>query len=546
MARTVGGRERKTPQLPLSTVVALGERLNKLVHPRDQIRACCEAIGDICGGVSRILVFFLGRTEKRPDRVFQYERSSRALTEVEWPSLGRSDRLKVGEAAADALGLAAPGKEKGGAGRAGRRAPRLLLEGNEGTTGCVLLVGEPRRTIVMAEEEEKAVSLCADMLSSSLDRTRLFEKVLHAKKEWERTADAILDVVMIIRPDWRVRRGNRRLAELGDVPLEAMQGHKCHALLASEEEVCPVCPAARTFETSAEATAEVLRPRDEAVFQVWSYPILDGSGNLDSVAVYEKDITAYKRMQQQLVHAEKMAVVGQLASAVAHELNNPLSGVISFSQILLKEMDPASPHLEDLRTIEHAALRCKKIVEDLLAFARKPVVMRSSEPVDLREVVEQSLVLLGPHLRSKGTRVETRIPRGLPRLTIHPDPLYQILGNLVTNAHDAMEAGGTVRLTAGRQKQDGHGHIVLSVQDTGCGIPAGSLERVFEPFYTTKGPGEGTGLGLPICRKLMESMGGRIEVVSDEGSGTTFTLWFPLAAGAGRTGRGRKTKGRSK
>jgi two-component system NtrC family sensor kinase len=232
-------------------------------------------------------------------------------------------------------------------------------------------------------------------------------------------------------------------------------------------------------------------------------------------------------MQQQLVHAEKMGVLGELAAAVAHELNNPLSGVISFSQILLKEMDPGLPYVEDLKNIEHAALRCKKIVEDLLAFSRKPE-SGGHEPVRLGEVIEQALRLLAPKLEAKGTRIELNLPSSLPSLQIHPDPLHQVLVNLISNAHDAIDAGGVVKLSAQQAKEKGRTYILLSVQDSGTGIPKDSMKRVFEPFFTTKGPGQGTGLGLSICRRLMESFGGSIEVSSSTPEGTTFLLKFPL------------------
>jgi len=271
----------------------------------------------------------------------------------------------------------------------------------------------------------------------------------------------------------------------------------------------------------------VFREEREAIVQVWSYPILDSSGNLESVAVYEKDITEYKWMQQKLVHAEKMGVLGQLAAAVAHELNNPLSGVLSFSQILLKEMDPDLPYVEDVKNIEHAALRCKKIVEDLLAFARKPET-GTHEPVGLGEVIEQTLSLLRPKLEAKGTRVELELPSSLPKLPIHPDPLHQILVNLISNAQDALEEDGVLKLKARQAKEKGRRYILLSVQDTGPGIPKRNMNKIFEPFFTTKGPGEGTGLGLSICQRLMESFGGSIEVSSSTAKGTTFLLKFPL------------------
>ncbi len=552
-------RYRETPAKDyLSVVVALGKQLSTLAHPQEQIYAYCGALRTIWPWLEKVYFLFPREDEDRPKRVFLCERESQGLTILGWQALTAQERKLL-------EGVAAKGKRNPGvtktSGTTGKETSRrgkasletegkgrlsgvetaggsdgpvslnlqaaLPMSGGSGPEGWVVIAGREERGTPWGEEDLNAVSVCTDMLSASLDRARLFENVLHAKKEWERTADAIRDVVMIIDSDWLVRRGNRRLAELGSVPVEGLQGRKCHALLASKREVCPSCPAVATLETGREATAEVFRQEGEAIFQVWSYPILDPSGNLESVAVYEKDITEYKWMQQQLVHAEKMGVLGQLAAAVAHELNNPLSGVISFSQILLKEMDPGLPYVEDLKNIEHAALRCKKIVQDLLAFSRKPET-GSHEPAGLGEVIDQVLNLLRPKLEAKSTRVDLELPSSLPRVPIHPDPLHQILVNLISNSLDAVEANGILKLKARQAKERGRRYIFLSVQDTGPGIPQKNVEKIFEPFFTTKGPGEGTGLGLSICRKLMESLGGSIELSSSTAQGTTFVLKFPL------------------
>jgi two-component system NtrC family sensor kinase len=513
-------------------IVALGKQLSTHAHPQEQVYAYSSALRTVLPWLEKVYFLFPEEAEDRPKRVFLCERKSQGLTILGWQAL-TPDEQELLE------GVLAKGRRKkkrkagvqevagAGEGPLALKAAIPLSLGS-GPEGWVVFAGTKAAEGAWGREDMNAVSVCTDMLSASLDRARLFENVLLAKKEWERTADAIRDVVMIVDRDWVVRRGNRLLAELGGVPVEGLQGNRCHALLASREEICVACPAVVTLETGQEATAEVFREERDAIFQVWSYPILDPSGNLESVAVYEKDITEYKWMQQKLVHAEKMGVLGQLAAAVAHELNNPLSGVISFSQILLKEMDPGLPYVEDVKNIEHAALRCKKIVEDLLAFSRKPET-GVHEPVGLEGVVDQVLNLLRPKLEAKGARVEKVIPASLPRIPVHPDPLHQILVNLISNALDAIEEEGALKLKARQAKDKGGKYILLAIQDTGAGIPSRDMKKIFEPFFTTKGPGEGTGLGLSICRKLMESFGGSIEVSSSSDKGTTFSLKFPLA-----------------
>lgn len=555
------GNQKTNPD-HLSVVMTLSKQLSKLFSPAEQLLAYCKALEGLCPWAERIYVAPFREGDEHPSRIFFYERSSKEMKIRNAQDLTREEkrfiegvfRLKIkgkgdrGQRAReegyhlleDTLGAEEAGltksvqkapapseKEKGSASPLNLTASLPLETGSGLVEGWIHLAGSKKKEGLWKDEARNAVSVCTDMLSASLERTNLFEKVLRAKKEWERSVDAIRDAVMIIGPDRTVRRGNRHLAELAGVSVKALQGKKCHRLLASLEDACPSCPAGITAETGQEAEAEVFRPEHEAIFQVWSYPILDPSGRLDSLAVYEKDITEIKRMQEKLVLAEKMAVLGQMAAAVAHELNNPLSGVISLSKILLGEMDPGLSYVEDLKNIEQAALRCKKIVQDLLVFSRKPdhTVHGSA---NLQAVMEQVYAILSPKLEERGIRMDWELQEEIPELPYHPDPLQQILVNLISNARDAMDKGGEIRIRAQRREQRKKDYLVISVQDTGPGIKPRDREKIFDAFYTTKKPGEGTGLGLSICQRLMESFDGWIEVSSSEGKGTAFFLWFPF------------------
>lgn len=553
--------ERRSRPDYLSVIVALGKRLNSLLHPQEQLYAYCEALMGICRDLQKVYVGLFEGGEQRPGRIYFFDRRARGLMSLGWDALDDwekrvFERLRAGRKTRNGWGRRVleeppappadlPHSGVGGASRgskaakaesraagAGSQDLALLhtfpLRMTSGPECWVLLVGRPGAPWQRREADRTALAVCADMLAVGLERAILFEKVLHAKKEWERTVDSIRDVVMIVGPDLTVRRANRRVAELAGVPIVSIRGRKCYSLLAASGAPCGACPALETFRNGKEASAEIVVDGKDAVLQCWSYPIADaGSGQTVAAAVYEKDVTEMKRMQRQLVHAEKMAAIGQLAASVAHELNNPLSAVISVSQLLLKEMEPSLPSHEDLKSIEDAALRCKKIVEDLLVFSRKPQVS-AHEPVSLSDAVEKALGLLKAKLNVRGIVVEEQIPKGLPGIPIDPDPLQQVLLNLISNARDAMGQGGVLRLKAWEEKKRDRDFVVLSVHDTGCGIPPDRMDKIFEPFYTTKPPGKGTGLGLSICRRLMEAYGGGIEVVSREGQGANFLVWFPL------------------
>ena len=230
-----------------------------------------------------------------------------------------------------------------------------------------------------------------------------------------------------------------------------------------------------------------------------------------------------RQVQAQMAQREKMASLGSMAAGVAHELNNPMSGVLSLSLLALEELPQDSPVREDLETISKQALRCRTIVRGLLDFSRRSGVAETA--VDPAPIVEKTLELLAPQLQAQGVRVETRVTRPLPAVHIDPGHLQQILTNLVMNAADAMEGGGDLRVRCARGEEEHD--VVLQVADTGSGIPDHVLPYIFDPFFTTKRVGKGTGLGLSIVHGLLNEVGGKIEVATGP-TGTTFSVHLPV------------------
>ncbi|HEX5042998.1 MAG TPA: ATP-binding protein [Candidatus Polarisedimenticolaceae bacterium] len=229
------------------------------------------------------------------------------------------------------------------------------------------------------------------------------------------------------------------------------------------------------------------------------------------------------RVQAQMAQTEKMASLGSMAAGVAHELNNPMSGILSLSLLALEELPKESPVREDLETISRQALRCRTIVRGLLDFSRQSG--GAGAAIDPLPIMEKTLELLAPLLEAQHVRVRTHVSPALPAVRIDPGHLQQILTNLVVNAADAMEGGGelTVSCARGEDEED----VLLRVSDTGTGIPDHVLPYIFDPFFTTKRVGKGTGLGLSIVHGLLHEVGGRIEVTTAP-TGTTFAVHLPL------------------
>ncbi len=234
-------------------------------------------------------------------------------------------------------------------------------------------------------------------------------------------------------------------------------------------------------------------------------------------------------VQERLLQSEKMSSVGQLVSGVAHELNNPLTGIMGFAQLLLlKDLDESARH--QVETIYAEAERASKIVSNLLTFARRRKAQK--EPSNLNTLVERVLELRNYDLRVRNIETELELDAALPETMVDANQIQQVFLNIIINAEQAMRgdgegAEGTLRI---RSSADGD-NVVVAFQDTGPGMSAETLRRIFDPFFTTKEAGEGTGLGLTISYGIIEDHGGRIWAESGPGRGTTFVIELPIVAG---------------
>lgn len=231
-------------------------------------------------------------------------------------------------------------------------------------------------------------------------------------------------------------------------------------------------------------------------------------------------------LEKQLIEAQKLGSVGALASSITHEFNNILTTVINYAKMGLRHQD-AAVRDKAFNKILTAGQRASKITTGMLSYARNRSDKR--EPVDLTLLVKDVLVLVEKDLRNHRVRLETQFA-GQPYAHANASEVQQVVLNLIVNARQAMDGGGTLTVRVRRDEDAGYGDI--SVADSGCGIPADKLPSIFDQFYSTKeadaGGQGGTGLGLAVCRKIIESHNGRIRVESTVGTGTAFTLRFPL------------------
>ena len=231
--------------------------------------------------------------------------------------------------------------------------------------------------------------------------------------------------------------------------------------------------------------------------------------------------------QRQLVQSAKLAAIGELATNIAYEVNNPLTGVLGYTGLLLKSDDIPADKKEHLKTIEHETLRAREILKNLLDFARRkpPLLVKT----DIRKVVQDTVELTSGQARLANIKMVTECPDGLPAVAVDPEEMANVFVNIINNAFCAMPTGGTLRIRC-RHDRDMAGKEVVAVEfvDTGAGIPESQLDKIFDPFFTTRLEGEGTGLGLSISYMIVQNHGGRIEVQSKVGEGSIFRVFLPV------------------
>src|SRR5881296_954263 len=368
------------------------------------------------------------------------------------------------------------------------------------------VLGKPELTLVTAVLAQAAIAL---------ENARLVELLSSAKREWEKTVDAITQAICIIDAHGTVRRANRVFAELVQVPVTAIPGRPWLGLLppAWSDPVARALaePAAiRTGERTLSFTAIAMAEPGSAVLVI-------------------EDQTERRRLQEQLIQSEKMSAIGQLIAGVAHDLNNPLASVVGFSDFLAEVGDIPPQFAEPLQVIRQEAERAATIVKNLLSFARSQEGERKLQPIG--PIIESTLALLRNQLMANKVEATLEVDHGLPDVEVNGNQIKQVFVNLINNANQAIASdapSGRIWVTAKRLREG----VAVSITDSGPGMTEELAGHVFEPFFTTKGEGEGTGLGLSICQGIVKEHGGRITLDTKPGGGATFTVELPGGARA--------------
>ena len=259
------------------------------------------------------------------------------------------------------------------------------------------------------------------------------------------------------------------------------------------------------------------------ILKYWTYPVFNGGTKIVSVVSYARIITKQKKMEQELIQAEKLKGIGQLAAGVAHELNNPICSILGFTELIKESIGKTNPLNELLNDIIDSAKRSKQIVTGLLEYARQSVSNVGFHNIE--GVIDRTISLVEHNLKIKGINVVRDNEENLPMIKIDSQKTTQVFVNIISNSIDALAKGGRLSITTQRENEK---FVSVRFHDDGCGIPIENINQIFNPFFTTKEVGSGTGLGLSIAREIIEQQNGTIDVESEVGKWTEFKIAFPV------------------
>ncbi|MCX6545340.1 MAG: ATP-binding protein [Acidobacteria bacterium] len=415
-------------------------------------------------------------------------------------------------------------------------------------TIALLVLGRKERAEPLSSEDMALLVAVAAQVATSLENGRLYQQLKQQASEVERMRqfnenilESLDNGLAVVDANDRVVRWNRSLEQLYKVRRDEAIGQRLEDLF-SPAFIDALRAARPDSSSSGPAVYRMplgsLRGRaDEGLLVNIAVVPLQGDGAgaeaKGSILVFE-DVTARARLEEQLQISDKMASIGLLAAGVAHEVNTPLTGISSYTQMLLERASPDDPDTKLLEKIERQTFRAAKIVNGLLTLARGGQAPGEHAPTDINGVINDVLALLEHQLKAVNVQIRRDLSPVPPVVLGMEHKLQQVFLNLFINARDAMPRGGWLSITT-RTRGD---EAVIDVGDTGAGIQAEHLARIYDPFFTTKSVGEGTGLGLSITYGIVHEHAGTVTCNSRVGEGTRFTVTLPLAQGASRSAAG--------
>ncbi len=387
--------------------------------------------------------------------------------------------------------------------------------------GVMSLVGLD--LVEITPEMEQLLFSIGKQVGITIESLQNTERLVKSKELLQLVFDGITDLVMFLDRDSRIKMVNMAYLKRTGKRIEDVVGRRCRDLHEGTFCPCEQCGLPDVFTSKAPFSEEVKNNKGE-IFQVNYYPIVDDQGEVSSVIRYAREITAQKRVEQRIQQADKLVSLGQLAAGIAHEINNPLGVILCYTDLLKRQLADFPSGLKDVATIEKHALNCQRIVADLLKLTRGQGDSRQLLP--LNRTLEEVVRMLHQQLRRRRIEVEMDLATDLPLVNIDADKIKQVYLNMLMNAQQAMDGKGLIRIRSRYRRESAM--VEISFWDNGKGIAPEHIHKVFDPFFSTKDAGEGTGLGLSVSYGIVQDHEGEIAVESESGQWTRFTVRLPV------------------
>ena len=403
----------------------------------------------------------------------------------------------------------------------GRSLMHIPLDCRGNVLGVMTLTGLDMESLSL-EQEDLLISI-GRQIGIAVESLNNVHRLIQSKELLQSVFDGITDLVVLVDREFRIKMVNKAYLRRYNVDIDTILNRPCYELHHEAHTSCGDCGLKEVL-ASGKPVSKESTCTTGTIFLINFYPLFDVTGQVESIIRYARDITDQKRVEQQIQQTEKLVAMGQLAAGVAHEINNPLGVILCYVNLLQRQLTNDQQGHRDLEIIEKQTQSCKRIVTDLLQFARSRDSCKA--PASLNTMLNEVVQMLEHQCKIKNISLELQLDQHLPLLAVDGNKMKQVFVNLLLNAFQAVQQQGMIRISTTYHSQQQQAEIIF--QDNGHGIPAEIQNKIFNPFFSTKQTGDGTGLGLSVSYGIIQEHGGQITVTSDPEAGTRFLIQLPI------------------
>jgi two-component system, NtrC family, sensor kinase len=386
----------------------------------------------------------------------------------------------------------------------------------------IMVITELRCEVLNDAFQELLLSI-GQQIGLTIESLHNMQNLRQSTKLLQSVFDGISDLLILLAPDGTLQMANQTFLEKYKLRMSDAIGMNVASILSQQQNLLISKLPEIDLLAKEPHTKEILL-NDGTIFDTFFYPILNLDNSVHSIVCFAKDVTSIKETEQRIQQTEKLVAVGQLAAGVAHEINNPLGVILCYTDILKENDDYNEELIHDVSIIERHAENCRRIVQDLLDFSRNPESHIEKEVESINDVVENVLTMVHQQFKKNKIKLVCELDRDLPPCLMDIRRMQQVVLNLVMNGIQAIDTTGTLSILTTTENDT----VIIDIKDDGPGIKKDMEDKIFDPFFSTKDPGQGTGLGLSVSYGIVQEHDGEIRVKSTAGQGAHFSIILPV------------------